>query len=516
MKSEQNIEYLKSRITRLEKSLSDSLKENKRLRKALNSIDHENVNVTSLLSASQDITEKKLQALELDEVNHSLKERMKELRCLYKLSRLIEKHDKIENILADFAKVFQKSFQHPERTAVRITIGNQEFESGHFTETDAILSSSILCENVSAGKLDVAVRAEAFSQEGDPFLKEEKDLMGVVSERLGHIIERLRRKENYSALFDTLNEAILKADAEGFITEANSAAAELCGYNTPQELIGTHMEKLYAYPETREAIVRKLSSEGGSFHNFNLPLKRQDGTIVETLCNIRLLRNHSGEISATLGALRDVTDIKQAERELRGSHEIAIESREKYKRIFDNETIMIMEVDADNFEVVTCNEAMAKNLRQSSEKLVGKNIKDFLPENVLLERVAIGEKILKENKPYTFEDENSGKYFLNTFTPVYLGEKRYVQTLSFDITERKKVEMERDKLVRKLKATLDKVKILSGLLPICASCKKIRDDKGYWNHLESYISKNSEALFSHSICPECAQKLYPDFNLYEK
>ena len=65
----------------------------------------------------------------------------------------------------------------------------------------------------------------------------------------------------------------------------------------------------------------------------------------------------------------------------------------------------------------------------------------------------------------------------------------------------------------KEKALLE-VKILSGFLPICASCKKIRDDKGYWNQIEAYIRDHSEAEFSHSICPECAKKLYPDIDLY--
>ncbi|MBP1750638.1 MAG: domain S-box [Deltaproteobacteria bacterium] len=56
---------------------------------------------------------------------------------------------------------------------------------------------------------------------------------------------------------------------------------------------------------------------------------------------------------------------------------------------------------------------------------------------------------------------------------------------------------------------LAKVKTLSGFLPICGSCKKIRDDKGCWEQIEAYITKHSDALFSHGICPECAEKLYP-------
>jgi hypothetical protein len=68
----------------------------------------------------------------------------------------------------------------------------------------------------------------------------------------------------------------------------------------------------------------------------------------------------------------------------------------------------------------------------------------------------------------------------------------------------------KSKLIIQLQESLAEIKILSGLLPICASCKNIRDDKGYWNQIEVYISGHSEAEFSHSICPECAKKLYPD------
>jgi hypothetical protein len=65
---------------------------------------------------------------------------------------------------------------------------------------------------------------------------------------------------------------------------------------------------------------------------------------------------------------------------------------------------------------------------------------------------------------------------------------------------------ERERLIRELQEALDKVKTLSGFLPICASCKKIRDDKGYWGQIEQYIREHSEVEFTHSLCPECYQK----------
>ena len=65
--------------------------------------------------------------------------------------------------------------------------------------------------------------------------------------------------------------------------------------------------------------------------------------------------------------------------------------------------------------------------------------------------------------------------------------------------------------ITELKQTMAKVKTLGGLLPICANCKKIRDDTGYWNRLEAYIQEHSQAEFTHGICPECVAELYPEF-----
>ncbi len=76
--------------------------------------------------------------------------------------------------------------------------------------------------------------------------------------------------------------------------------------------------------------------------------------------------------------------------------------------------------------------------------------------------------------------------------------------------ERREILQERDRLISELQAALEQVKRLSGLLPICAHCKRIRDDRGYWSQIEAYIRDHSEAEFSHSLCPECAAKLYPE------
>ena len=82
--------------------------------------------------------------------------------------------------------------------------------------------------------------------------------------------------------------------------------------------------------------------------------------------------------------------------------------------------------------------------------------------------------------------------------------------LKNELIQREEIEIILRNEKIKLERALSEVKTLSGMLPICSSCKKVRDDSGYWNQIEEYIQKHSSAEFSHSICPSCAEKLYPD------
>lgn len=83
-----------------------------------------------------------------------------------------------------------------------------------------------------------------------------------------------------------------------------------------------------------------------------------------------------------------------------------------------------------------------------------------------------------------------------------------------DITERRQAEIERELLITQLQEALDNIKTLKGLLPICSHCKKIRDDKGYWNSIESYLHEHADAEFTHGICQDCADELYPELDIY--
>jgi PAS domain S-box-containing protein len=106
------------------------------------------------------------------------------------------------------------------------------------------------------------------------------------------------------------------------------------------------------------------------------------------------------------------------------------------------------------------------------------------------------------------------RWLRNHARPVWDGDQGRVVRIyaaAQDITEQRLAREEQERLILELQDALSKVRTLKGLLPICASCKKIRDDQGYWTSVEAYILEHSDAEFTHGICPDCARKLYPDF-----
>ncbi|MCP4750651.1 MAG: hypothetical protein GY866_07155 [Proteobacteria bacterium] len=116
------------------------------------------------------------------------------------------------------------------------------------------------------------------------------------------------------------------------------------------------------------------------------------------------------------------------------------------------------------------------------------------------------------------EDDQRKHTFDLNLTPLYDSRSRLTGRLFVlrNITELKRAEEEKTQLISQLQEALEKIKTLKGLVPICANCKKIRDDKGYWNVLENYIESHSEASFSHGICPDCAKKLCGKTKWYQK
>ena len=204
---------------------------------------------------------------------------------------------------------------------------------------------------------------------------------------------------------------------------------------------------------------------------------------------------------------------KKAENELR-------ESEEKFRGIAEISLAGVYIIQDGIFAYV--NKKFAEILGYSVEECL--NNMHFQqtvhPEDLDVVREQISERISgKVNSVnYTFRviKKNANIIHVEIFgSTIQLYGKPAVAGSILDITARKQVEEEREKLIEALQKALSEVKTLRGFLPICSYCKKIRDDKGYWSQIESYIHKHTDTEFSHGICPECAQKYFPDMDLYK-
>lgn len=217
------------------------------------------------------------------------------------------------------------------------------------------------------------------------------------------------------------------------------------------------------------------------------------------------------------GLIKDITERIQLEEELK-------KGEAKYRSLVESTDDSIYLVDRD-CAYLFVNEKHLSRLGLSIELILGKTYGEFHPPEETTEFTGIIERVFREGGSVQYEHRShrDNRYFVRTLSPVKgpKGKISAVTVVSKDITEHKNAEEEREKLIAelqnalgKLEIALGEVKKLSGLLPICASCKKIKDDKGYWEQIERYISNHSEAAFSHGVCPDCAKKLYPDY--YDK
>jgi PAS domain S-box-containing protein len=210
--------------------------------------------------------------------------------------------------------------------------------------------------------------------------------------------------------------------------------------------------------------------------------------------------------------------VESADAKRRQAEEMVRRDKEEWENTFNSVPDLIAILDCQH-NILRVNRAMAERLGLTPEQCVGARCYEVVhgaqerpPEfchNALT---------CEDGLEHVFEvhEPRLGGDFIVSATPKFDDQGQIIGTVHVarDITERKQADKEREKLISELQDALAKVKLLSGFLPICANCKKIRNDKGYWQQIEAYIHDHSEAEFSHSICPDCAKKLYSE--LFDK
>ena len=147
----------------------------------------------------------------------------------------------------------------------------------------------------------------------------------------------------------------------------------------------------------------------------------------------------------------------------------------------------------------------AEALHQSTSLLIPTDASDQMP--ALFERLKQGEQV-KDFETLARTKDGRTFHVAVSISPVVNSRGRRIgfSMMARNVEERKRAEKEREDLIARLQSALSQVHALKGLLPICASCKKIRDDKGYWTQVEEYVKARSSAEFTHGICPDCLER----------
>lgn len=246
----------------------------------------------------------------------------------------------------------------------------------------------------------------------------------------------------YSHLMENSIDAVYLLDKVGAVLDVNSVACEMIGYSKDQLLHMTIDDIDLNYP-SRQFIEFWDNSPEGTTRLFETVHQHSNGEIIPVEVNgIFFMLN--GE-KYLYGVARDIRERKKIVNALR-------ESEDKYRRFYEYSPSLILEADADTFEILDCNPVMAERLGKTPAELIGKSIRDFLPPDIFESRVKAGNEALATGSIRTFRDENGGRYFMNTFIPIIGEDRRSVMTITIDITElmrtQSALEESRDRFIR--------------------------------------------------------------------
>jgi len=262
-----------------------------------------------------DITESK-------RLEKTLNERGKELNCLYGISSLTEKPDiSLEEIVQGTVDLIPPSWQYPDITCARIIIEGKEYTTENFRETEWVQTADVTIHGRRAGTVEVYYLEERPQSDEVPFLKEERNLLYEIAERLGKITERKRAEEELVHLSNAVmmsTDSIVISDLDAIIINVNQATLEMYGTDDKKDLIGKSSFELIV-PEEREKALKyaREALEKGHVKNLEYHIIAKDGRRIPVEMSTSLMRDSEGKALGFVGVSRDITERKRAEDKLK-------------------------------------------------------------------------------------------------------------------------------------------------------------------------------------------------------
>jgi PAS domain S-box-containing protein len=264
--------------------------------------------------SSRDITERK-------RIELALRERMKELSCLYGIGRSVELSDSsLDGIMGEVVSIIPPAYEYPDVACARIVLGNQMFESAGFKESRWSQSADIRVLGNTAGRVEVYYLEEKPTSSEGPFLKEERDLIDTIAERLGRVVERKKMEdslreseEKYRALVENASDFIFMMDGEGRVLSLNKAAARLFR-REPEEAVGKSIFDLFPN-EIAAGYSRSLKEVFRTGESMTAESRMiAEGEEMWIAARINPVRSLEGKVLAVMGVATDITERKKIER----------------------------------------------------------------------------------------------------------------------------------------------------------------------------------------------------------
>ncbi|MBW1763616.1 MAG: PAS domain S-box protein, partial [Deltaproteobacteria bacterium] len=322
-----------------------------------------------------DISERKKAEEEREKILHDLRERIKELQCLYLMADSIRKRGSIEEIFQDAVQLIPPGWHYPEITKGRIRFAGREYLSEPFEETEWNQSSDIMVHDEVRGTIEVFYLEKKPELDEGPFLREERDLLDGLARSLGETIEHKKAEEalkksevKFKNLVENAPVGIAITTPERSLIEANSAMMDIFGYDSKEDFLGVEISNLYYNPSDREIFVEALGK--GKVRNFEVKFKRKDGTVFwGSLTSIRQITEN--KTIQFVNIIEDITERKRAEEALR-------ESERQVRLLLDSTAEGIYGLDMDG-NCTFANSACANILGyKNTDELMGKHLHNLI------------------------------------------------------------------------------------------------------------------------------------------
>ena len=279
--------------------------------------------VVGLVLTIVNVTKQKQADLQLQKTAHDLRERLKEIDCLYGISNIVETTGvPLEDMLQGIVDLIPSGWQYPEITCARITMNDRIFKTKNFSQTIWKQSSDIIVYGDRIGTLEVCYLEEKPKINEGPFVQEERNLINAIAMRLGKVAERQRAEEalrESEEKFRNLAEQspnMIFINKKGKVVYANKKCQEIMGY-TREEFYSPDFDffRLIA-PESQDLIKASFNKhiKGKEVHPYEYTLITKGGEKIEAILTSKLIR-YEGE-NAILGTVTDITERKQAEKEI--------------------------------------------------------------------------------------------------------------------------------------------------------------------------------------------------------